>query len=59
MDPINLFRLDITNDELQFLLQLFDSDIAITLKTVQIVAQLKAKVVNPQPIPKEETGASS
>jgi hypothetical protein len=46
MTEATSFRLDLTVDEVQFLQQLFDSDVGITLKTVEVVAGLRKKVMS-------------
>jgi hypothetical protein len=40
-----MHTLTLTDDELEFLTQLFNSDIAVTIKTVEIVADLRKKVM--------------
>lgn len=50
--------LTLTDDELEFLSQLFDSDIAVTLKTVEVVAGLKVKVRQAQPAPPHLPGTA-
>jgi hypothetical protein len=40
----------LTTDELSFFKQLFASDLAVTIKTVEVVASLKRKIANAKPI---------
>jgi hypothetical protein len=44
-----MYDLTLTNEELEFLLQLFNSDIPVTIKFVAPVASLKNKVENVRP----------
>lgn len=52
----------VTLEELDFLQQLFQSDLGITIRTVEIVASLKTKVMFPRPyhydIGMEDNGTS-
>lgn len=57
--PENMFAtVHLTHDELAFLQELFESQIAVTLKTVQIVAQLKSKIMELPTSPPKEFGTS-
>jgi hypothetical protein len=48
---MSTYLLPLAEPEIEFFRQLFDSDLAVTLKNVEVIAGLKAKVLSAQPVP--------
>jgi hypothetical protein len=44
-----MYTFSLTENEMQFLRQLVESDLAITIKTVEIVAGFRTKVLKAEP----------